>query len=167
QGATDSIFFDTYDLKVSPGDDVAAQSDGGLFRGRSDTPTRQLAAAAARLESPGARLSYRLEWHERWARPAAAFIMTLIGLPLGASFRVKGRNFALLAAILVFLFYHAVSSLGWALVETGRIPPAVGVWTGNVILAVFGLTLLRRLNRGAPIDPADFLRRLTARARVR
>jgi lipopolysaccharide export system permease protein len=157
---SDSIFFNTYELKISPGDDVDERE--GLFRGRAETPTWELEAAAARLPE-AARRVYSLEWHERWARPAAAFLLTIIGLPLGASFRARGRNFPLLTALALFMAYYVVSSLGWSLGAAGRLSPAVGMWSANVMLAILGLALMRRLDRGAPIDPLEFLRRFLRR----
>ncbi|MCL2029381.1 MAG: LPS export ABC transporter permease LptF [Deltaproteobacteria bacterium] len=162
QKTTDSIFFDTYDLKVSAGEEVAGQNEGGYFRGRAETPTRELAAVAAKLP-PHQRRAFSLEWHERWARPAAAFLLTLIGLPLGASFRARGLNFPFLTALFVFILYYVISSLGWSLGEMGHLPPAVGIWAANVLLAVLGIILLRRLDRGMPVDPAEFIRRLAIR----
>jgi lipopolysaccharide export LptBFGC system permease protein LptF len=167
RGATDSIFFDTYELKVSPGDEMADRNENGPFRGRAETPTWELAAAAARLDESANRRTYSLEWHERWARPAAAFLLTIIGLPLGASFRARGLDFPFLTALAVFIVYYVISSLGWSLGEVGRLSPAVGIWSANVLLAVLGLVLLRRLDRGAPIDPAEFMRRLLTRLGVR
>jgi hypothetical protein len=37
------------------------------------------------------------------------------------------------------------------------------MWSANILLAVLGLFLLRRLDRGAPIDPLEFLRRFRRR----
>jgi hypothetical protein len=44
-----------------------------------------------------------------------------------------------------------------------RLPPAAGVWAANILLAVLGLFLLRRIDRNVPIDPAELLRRLRTR----
>ncbi|MDR2934443.1 MAG: LPS export ABC transporter permease LptF [Candidatus Adiutrix sp.] len=167
QKVTDSIFFDTYELKVSPGEEMAGQEENGLLRGRAETPTRDLAAAAARQSNPRAGRAFRLEWHERWARPAAAFLMTLVGLPLGASFRARGRNFPFLTALVIYLIYYVLSSLGWSLGMMGRLSPATSVWGPNILLSSLGLFLLTRVNRHVPVDPAEFMRRLRARRRAR
>jgi LPS export ABC transporter permease LptF len=165
--STDSIFFNTYELKVSPGGEMDGQDESGLLRGRAETPTWELAAAEARQTNPEIRRSYSLEWHRRWARPVASFLMTLIGLPLGASFRARGRNFPFLTALTIFVFYYVVSSLGWSLGELGHMSPLLGIWTANALLAVLGLFLLKRVNRHVPVDPAELLRRLRARFLVR
>lgn len=160
--STDSIFFDTYDLKVSPGAEFEREKDNGLYRGRSELPTGELrpTAEAAVGQDQSRVVTYTLEWHRRWALPFTSFIMAVIGLPLGASFRVRGRNFGLMMGLGVFIVYYVFFSLGWSLAEAEYAPPVVAVWLSNVILAVFGILMLRRINRGVPVDPMELLRRL-------
>ncbi len=160
--STDSIFFNTYDLKVSPGAEFEREKENGLYRGRSELPTGELrpAAAAAAGQDASRVVTYTLEWHRRWALPFTSFIMAVIGLPLGASFRVRGRNFGLMMGLGVFIVYYVFFSVGWSLAEAEHAPPAAAVWASNVILAVFGLLMLRRINRGVPVDPMELLRRL-------
>lgn len=158
--STDSIFFDVYELKVSPGAEFENEKEGGLFRGRQDLPTARLRPEARASESRSVFLTYNLEWHRRLALPFTTFVMALIGLPLGASFRVRGRNFALIMGLAVFILYYIIFTLGWSLAEADKIPPWAGVWSSNAILTVLGLYLLRRINRGVPVDPMEMLRRL-------
>lgn len=157
--STDSIFFETYELKVSPGPEFEQEDDRGIFRGRQELPTGQLIAAAEASSKDSDRIIYRLEWNRRLAMPVTSFIMALIGLPLGASFRVRGRNFALIMGLGVFIFYYVMFSLGWSLAESGIISPTLAVWSSNIVLAVFGVLMLRRINRGVPVDPLELLRR--------
>ncbi len=161
---SDSIFFETYELKISPGAEVEGQTEeGGIYKSRSDTPTGELMAMVEltkNLPDTNIPTVYTLEWHRRWALPFTAFIMALIGLPLGASFRVRGRNFALIMGLGVFIVYYVFFSLGWSLGETHRIPPWLAVWFSNIFLAVFGIYMLRRINKGVPVDPLELLRRL-------
>lgn len=159
--STDSVFFETYELKISPGAEFDDADDNGAFRGRSELPTGELRsrAEASELDS-SRRATYYLEWHRRWALPFTCFIMSLIGLPLGASFRVRGRNFALIMGLMIFITYYVLFSLGWSLAEAGKLPPGPAIWYSNVILAAFGLYILRRINRGVPVDPLELLRRL-------
>jgi len=154
-----SIFFDTYELKVSPGAEFENDEASGLFRGRQDLPTDRLIPEALASDSRSVHLTYHLEWHRRWALPFTTFIMALIGLPLGASFRVRGRNFALIMGLAVFIVYYIFFTLGWSLAEVDQMPPWAGVWTSNAILTALSLYLLRRINRGVPVDPMELLRR--------
>lgn len=158
---TNSTFFETYELKISPGPEFENDDEPGVLRGRSELPTGELRSRAAASEPGSSRIiTYNLEWHRRWALPVTCFIMALIGLPLGASFRVRGRNFALIMGLGVFIFYYVLYSLSWSLAEAGLVSPGPAVWSSNVILAVFSLYMLRRINRGVPVDPLELLRRL-------
>ncbi len=159
--STDSIFFDVYELKVSPGAEVENETEeGGFLRGRSEIPTSQLTEAALAKNDEATLALYEAEWHRRWALPFTTFIMAMIGLPLGASFRVRGRNFALLMAMGVFITYYVLFSAGWAMAKSQVLPPWLAVWASNIILAVLSAILLRRINRSVPVDPIEFLRRL-------
>lgn len=156
---TDSIFFDTYELKISPGTEVDREREGGALRGRSELPTSQLRLQSLNAQKPADQVRLLLEWQRRWSLPFSAFIMALIGLPLGASFRVRGRNFALIMGLGVFITYYAITSVGWSLAEARLLPPWIAAWMANIILATLGVILFRRINLGVPMDPLEALRR--------
>lgn len=158
--STDSIFFDFYELKFSPGEEL--ERGNGLLLGRMELPTSELKNAAALLPTPTQSVIYYIEWHNRWSIPVTAFLMTMIGLPLGASFRAKSRNFALLMGLFIFISYYVLSSLGWSLAKTGLISPLSGLWSINILLVGLNLFLLRRINTGLPIDLRAFIGRLLA-----
>ena len=159
--STDSIFFKTYELKVSPGAEFEQDAqDSGIFRDRKELPTSQLKQMASDPKWEDVASYFMLEYHRRWSLPFASFIMALIGLPLGASFRVRGRNFALIMALGIFVFYYMFFSIGWSLAESGKVPVVLGVWLSNIVLTILGIFLLRRINRGVPVDPVEYLRRL-------
>ncbi|UQZ90130.1 LPS export ABC transporter permease LptF [Deltaproteobacteria bacterium Smac51] len=159
--STDSVHFESYDLKFSAGPELDKDGTGDIFRGRSELPLGELKPVAEAKGDPAAVISYSLEWHRRLALPFTAFIMALIGLPLGASFRARGRNFALIMGLGVFIVYYVFYSIGWSLAESGLIPPVAGAWVSNVIITVLGLVLLKRINRGVPVDPMELVRRMT------
>jgi lipopolysaccharide export system permease protein len=168
--SVDSIFFDTYELKISPGPEF--ESSGGYLNfGRSETPTGLLRAEAEKLKRAGNDdyRVYLLEWHRRWSFPVAAFLMALVGTPLGASFRAKGRNFGLVVGLIVFVLYYAAFSFGWTLGENGALPPFLAVWTPVALSAAVVAWLFKGVDRVRPIDPGEawsrFLRRRKEKAR--
>ncbi|MDR2934442.1 MAG: LptF/LptG family permease [Candidatus Adiutrix sp.] len=67
------------------------------------------------------------------------------------------------AALVIYLLYYVISSLGWSLGMMGSLSPAASVWGANILLSALGLFLLKRVNRHVPVDPAEFMRRLLAR----
>ncbi|MDR1607549.1 MAG: LPS export ABC transporter permease LptF [Deltaproteobacteria bacterium] len=153
--SVDSIFFDTYELKISPGSEFDSE-DPLILLGRTELPTGQLRAKAKEFAEKG-RSAYRvflMEWHRRWSLPVAALLMAVIGMPLGASFRAKGRNFGLVIGLAVFVLYYAFYSLGWTLGDSGALPPIIAIWSPVVLTGLFVLWLLLDVNRLRPIDPA-------------
>ncbi|MDR1577622.1 MAG: LPS export ABC transporter permease LptF [Deltaproteobacteria bacterium] len=152
--SVDSIFFDTYELKISPGPEFD-DSEGILSLSRSERPTGELRPLAAKFLKEGRETAYRiylLEWHRRWSFPVVALLMALIGMPLGASFRAKGRNFGLMIGLIVFVLYYAFFSLGWTVGESGRVPPLFAIWTPTLVMALLVLWLILGLNKVQPID---------------
>ncbi|MDR1546815.1 MAG: LPS export ABC transporter permease LptF [Deltaproteobacteria bacterium] len=165
KASVDSIFFDTYELKVSPGPEFGSGQKPLVPSARQELPTGRLMEAAdrSRAANDGYHAIFQLEWHRRLSFPCAALLMAVIGMPLGASFRTKGRNFGLVLGLIIFVAYYAVFSLGWALGETRSLPPAPAVWLSNLMALAAAAWLLKGLNRSAAIDPQDALRRLLGR----
>jgi lipopolysaccharide export system permease protein len=162
--SVDSIFFDTYELKISPGPEFDSE-ENSLVLGYSELPTNLLMPEAARLkamENPNY-IHYELEYHRRFAFPVAAFLMAVIGMPLGASFRTRGRNFGLIIAIVIFVLYYSAFTLGLSLGAAGVARPFAAVWSSNFLAAITALLLLKGINRSAAIDPQAAIRRFARR----
>ncbi|MDR2340554.1 MAG: LptF/LptG family permease [Deltaproteobacteria bacterium] len=160
----DSVFFDTYELKISPGQEF--ESDESPFSlGRSELPTGRLLPEAELSKQKGSVgwVYYVLEYHRRLSLPLAAFLMPLIGMPLGASFRARGRNFGLVMGLLVFVLYYSVFSLGWTLGAGFRIPTLVAGWAPSLLVLAAAIFFLRNLNRTASIDIGASWRRALRR----
>jgi lipopolysaccharide export system permease protein len=156
--SVDSIFFETYELKVSPGNEFENDSPA-VTMGRQDTPTSMLFEEADKRDARGDAFGhiFRLEFHRRLIFPVAALLMSLIGVPLGASFRVKGRNFGLMIGLIIFVSYYAMFSLGWSLGEAKMLPPLPAIWAADFVALVVGVWLLRGLNQTRAIDPRKLL----------
>ena len=153
-----SVKFGTYELKFSPGSEFT-DDEGGLVKGRAELPTSELLLEAEQTNDLAKALSYRLEWHRRLSYPAATMIMSIIGLALGASFRVRGRNFALVMGLAVFVSYYALFSFGWFLGEKAYLSAGLAVWLPNIVTLFIGLILLKRTSCvGVAIDPLERLK---------
>jgi lipopolysaccharide export system permease protein len=163
--SVDTIFFATYDLKISPGEefeDTAGTNIRGM--GRQEMGTKELLLEAEkRQDDPlGWAYIYLLEWHRRFSFPMASLIMALIGMPLGASFKSKGRNFGVLIGLIIFVIYYAIFSIGWSFGESRHLSPFSAVWLANFLAFIVALWLLKGLNRSEPIDPIENFKRFWA-----
>jgi lipopolysaccharide export system permease protein len=159
--SVDSIFFDVYELKISPGPEFAGETV--TFSGRrQDLPTASLIEVSQRPATdslPKPHL-YAMEFHRRYSLPLACLLMALIGMPLGASFRTKGKNFGLAVGLAIFVIYYSLFSLGWTFGETKALAPATAIWIPIVVTTLVAAWLLLGLNKTSPLDPKDTLRRM-------
>ena len=101
----------------------------------------------ARTADPFRSRWYWIEFHRRIALASACLVLALVGIPLGSSSKKGGKSTGfVLTIILVFIYYFA-SLAGVALARQGKVPPGLGVWSANILFALTGLWLLRRVNR--------------------
>jgi LPS export ABC transporter permease LptG/LPS export ABC transporter permease LptF len=119
----------------------------------------------------------RVELHRRLAFPVACLVFALVAVPLGAQPRRGGRAAGSLLAVIIIASYYLLTVMGAGLARQGEVPPALGIWGANILLATLGLALLPRMEqfRGESrwMNPAvrfrswaRLLRRRKARARA-
>jgi LPS export ABC transporter permease LptF/LPS export ABC transporter permease LptG len=89
----------------------------------------------------------RVELNQRFAFPIACFVFALIAVPLGTQPRRGGRAAGTLLAVLVIGAYYLLFIMGAGLARQGVLPPWIGMWGANVILALMGFALLPRMER--------------------
>jgi LPS export ABC transporter permease LptF/LPS export ABC transporter permease LptG len=87
----------------------------------------------------------RVELHERFAFPVACLVFALIAVPLGAEPRRGGRAAGSLLAVVVIAAYYLLFIVGAGLARQGVVPPSVGMWIANIVLALAGVALLPRM----------------------
>jgi LPS export ABC transporter permease LptF/LPS export ABC transporter permease LptG len=113
---------------------------------------RQLAPA----EKPVSSLLYdrgptwrdsRVELQRRLAFPFACLVFALVAVPIGAQPRRGGRAAGSLIAALMIAGYYLLFITGAGFARQGAVPPFLGIWTANLVLAAFGLTLLPRMEQ--------------------
>jgi LPS export ABC transporter permease LptF/LPS export ABC transporter permease LptG len=89
----------------------------------------------------------RVELHRRFAFPVACFAFALIAVPLGTQPRRGGRAAGSLIAVLLIAGYYLLFIMGAGLARQGTVPPAVGLWMADALLAVAGLALLPQMEQ--------------------
>lgn len=113
----------------------------------------------------------RIELSMRYAMPITVFIFALIGLPLGIqpprTQRTWGAGLSVLLALLVFVFYFAVLSVGFSLAESGSISAELAVWLPNLLSAICAFVLLRNLASERWVSVAEMLADILAALRRR
>jgi LPS export ABC transporter permease LptG/LPS export ABC transporter permease LptF len=131
----------------------------------------------ARVLSHTDRALYRLakvEIHKKFTFPFACLALGLVGLPLGITNRRGGKSSGFSLSIGIILFYYLMMNNGEALAVAGKIGPALGMWTPNIVLVGLGIYLMIRANRDAGSQSSGgvmawlggAIRRLTPRSKA-
>jgi len=130
---------------------ISAQEETRI--GRADKPILAMRDSELyRLSRlPGGKL-YAIELNKRFAFPASCLVLMLVGVPLGMSSRRGGKSAGFVVTILLVFLYYFLSSTGIALARQNKLSPPVGVWSVNVLFAVFGLLLLGQLSRRGGVN---------------
>lgn len=76
-----------------------------------------------------------VELHKRWSLPAACLVLGVFALPLACAFEGVRRQLGIVLALVLFLIYYSIYSLGITMGDSGMLPPAVGLWIANVLFA--------------------------------
>jgi lipopolysaccharide export system permease protein len=82
-----------------------------------------------------------IELNKKLSIPMSCLIFGILGLPLGirAHRSVKSRGIAMGAMIVAL--YYMLQLGGEALVQTGKVSPAVGTWVPNLVFGLAGVVL--------------------------
>jgi len=94
---------------------------------------------------------YMVEVHKKFAIPAACLIFVLIGAPLGIMARRGGLAVGASYSVFFFIIYWVFLITGENMADRMVIPPAVGMWAGNVFLAICGVILIVLMTRETTI----------------
>jgi LPS export ABC transporter permease LptG/LPS export ABC transporter permease LptF len=133
------------------------QQDEDSHLSRRDTPMHALSTrllwslaypphashAAAEAARP-----YQIELHYRFAFPTACLVLMLVGVPLGLSSKRGGKGSGFVVTLALVFIYYFLSSIGIALAREGKVSPAIGVWSANILFAVAGVLLIQQISRG-------------------
>lgn len=146
-----TIKFSTYDLNINLKDIMAA-----LQSRRKDPKEMSVGELFRKISSVQSKskdyYEMMIELMEKFALPVGVFFMGLIGAPLGAQLKARGRSAGIGVSLLVFLIYYFFLAAARSFCETGAVPPVLGVWIPNLFLASGCVYLLRRVARERPIE---------------
>ena len=96
---------------------------------------------------------------EKLSIPLAVFFMGIIGVPLGAQIRGRGRSTGIGISLMVFSLFYLILMIIRSVCSTGTLSPVYGVWIPDLFLIVSVIYLLRRAANERPIY---FLPRLSS-----
>ncbi len=112
---------------------------------RSTPPYLSLSQLWQNIHQPHERQAALVELHWRFALPAAAVVLALVGIPLGISTRKGGKSLGVMLSLLLFFAYYALMAFGRTFAMQGRVPPLLGLWLANALFAAAGIFMLLNL----------------------
>lgn len=148
--ASRTIKFNTYALNI------------GLKDVLADLASRKKAPHELSVSQLIAQLKNTPDTHEEYNRimrelleklsiPLAVFFMGIIGVPLGAQIRGRGRSTGISVSLLVFSVFYLILMIIRSVCSTGALSPVFGIWIPDLFLIVSVIYLLRRASNERPI----------------
>ncbi len=135
-----------------------------LSKGDREMTLGELADRIAQIRSSGQGRKewgrFSVEWHKKFAIPAACLVFGLLGLGLSLGSKKEARSSAFALSIAVIFVYYVLIRLGEQAGDTGMMTPFLSMWAANLVLGAIALALLWLNHREAafdPLDPAHYL----------
>jgi len=132
--------FDSFDFALLKGGEAGKQD---RVRGDQEMTLGELRATIRRLKAEGGNFRpFQVEFHRKLAIPFASLLFVLIGTPLGIRLKKGGRGASLALSLSVALLYYILIVAGEDLGNRGKVPPALAMWTPNLLLGTLGTYLV-------------------------
>ncbi len=90
---------------------------------------------------------YKVEFHKKYAIPAACIVFVLVGVPVALRFPGGGLGLVLAVGLVIFSVYYTGLIAGESLANRLTVPPFWAMWTPNVVFGMLGVFLLWRTGR--------------------
>jgi lipopolysaccharide export system permease protein len=79
---------------------------------------------------------YTLEYHKKFAIPAAGFFFSLLAFPLGLGTRKAGRTAGFGVALLISTLYWGLLFAGQTAGLRSAVSPVLAMWAPNLLVAL-------------------------------
>jgi len=110
---------------------------------------------------------HQVEYQKKFTLSAACLALFLIGAPLGAIIRKGGLGLPVVVAVVFFLIYYIISTIGEKFVKDGDLTPFIGMWIAIFILTPVGVFLSYKAANDSEIFNVEaynrFIKKITAR----
>ncbi|MEN9700033.1 MAG: hypothetical protein RLZZ301_1231 [Bacteroidota bacterium] len=103
---------------------------------------------------------YWIEFHRKFALSYSILVLFFVGAPLGAIIRKGGFGAPAVAAILIFLFYFILITIGDNLADTGSLSPLVGMWMAAWVFTPVAIFITRSALLDRQVFQTNFLLRM-------
>ena len=85
--------------------------------------------------------------HSKISFPFSCFIIMLVGIPFALQTSKSGRVMGFALSIFICFLYWGMFSVGKAIGENRVLPPALAVWSTNIIFGTLALALISKIHK--------------------
>ena len=103
---------------------------------------RDLEARPSALLAQSAAPEQRAELHWRIATPLMCLVLALIAVPLARLRPRQGRYARVWVALLIFLLYSQLISVGKVMIAHGKVPQLLGLWWTHAVVVALALLII-------------------------
>ena len=153
--------FSLYDMSLSI--DSPLRGASRVEKPEKDLSLLDLHARVAALAGDrAAQAPFLVEWHKRFAFPAASLVFALLAFPLAVRSHRGGRSIALVGSLAIIVGYYLILTTLENSALRLRVPAALAIWTPNLIFATIGAGLMVVIGREWPMPRLALLWRVVA-----
>ena len=98
---------------------------------------------------------YEVEYHKKFAIPAACLVFGILGLGLSLGSKKEARSAAFGLSIAIIFVYYVLIRLGEQAGDTALMAPWLAMWAANIVLGIAAVVLIVLNHREAAFDPLD------------
>lgn len=92
-------------------------------------------------------IRHHIEWQRKFTLSFACMVLFLIGAPLGSIIRKGGLGTPLVFAVIFFVIFHIISTIGERLARNAVMTPLGGMWLATaILLPIAGFLVYKALN---------------------
>lgn len=112
------------------------------------------------LDNPRLGHRIKIEMHNRFVLPVACLVFSIFAMPISMGFTGMQKQGGPILAVLFFLFYFSLYSIGTDLAKSGFVSTAVGMWSANAVFLLLSAIGMYLAGHERMPQSADFMRRL-------
>ena len=95
------------------------------------------------------------ELNSRLVRIVSLLFLPLLAVPLGIVSRRARRSIGVVVGLVMLIFFHNVLRFGESMVETGALPPIIGLWLPGAIFAGIGAWAFHMTSKRPGYNPVS------------
>lgn len=130
------VNFTTYDVKLDFGPTMTGES--AKKAGREMTAKEIKSALKNKDLREKERRELAIEFHERFAIPAACLVFAVLGIPTGLRRQRAARYQGFTLGFIIIIGYYILRVWCNALAEKGSVAPFLGAWLPDIVLGAIG-----------------------------